>query len=115
VHGKPPDDAPGDPRQAVDRALVYFTNNARHMDYPTYRQQGLPITSAHIESTVKLINRRVKGTEKFWGRSTSEAVLQLRADYLGDSNPLATFWPRHHANQTGSSAYQRPDKRLQST
>jgi len=115
MHGKPPDDAPGDPRHAVDRALVYFTNNARHMDYPTYRQLGLPITSAHIESTVKLINRRVKGTEKFWGRTTSEAVLQLRADYLSDSNPLASFWRRHHANQTGSAAYQRPAKRLQST
>jgi hypothetical protein len=85
MHGKPPDDAPGDPRQAVDRALVYFTNNASHMDYPTYRQLGLPITSAHIESTVKLINRRVKGTEKFWGRTTSEAVL----------SPLDSFVRRH--------------------
>jgi hypothetical protein len=114
VHGKSPEDSPSDPRHHVDRALTYFTNNARHMDYPTYRQQGLPITSAHIESAVKQINRRVKGTEKFWGRATSEAVLQLRADYLSDSNPMPSFWHRYHANQTGSAAYPHASKRLQS-
>ncbi len=114
VHGKGPADMPSDPRHHVDRALTYFRNNASHMNYPAYRQQGLPITSAHIESTVKLINRRIKGTEKFWERDTSEAVLQMRADYLSDSNPMAGFWPRFHANQTGSNAYQHAGKQLQS-
>jgi hypothetical protein len=104
VHGKAGNDSPSDPRHHVDRALVYFTNNAPHMDYPAYRKEGLPITSAHIESTVKLINRRVKGTEKFWNQETSEGVLQLRADYLSDSNPMTNFWRRYHANQTGSGA-----------
>jgi hypothetical protein len=114
VHGKPPEDSPSDVRHHVDRALTYFQNNAVHMNYPAYRQQGLPITSAHIESTVKLINRRIKGTEKFWERETSEAVLQLRADYLSDSNPMADFWRRYHANQTGSNAYQNAGRELQS-
>jgi len=113
-HGQPPDDTPSDPRHHVDRALTYFTNNARHMDYPTYRQQGLPITSAHIESTVKLINRRIKGTEKFWAKPTAEGVLQLRADTLSDSQPLTGFWRRYHASQTGSTAYQRAATKLQS-
>jgi len=114
LHGKPPEDSPGDVRQHVDQALTYFWNNSDHLDYPTYRQQGLPITSAHIESTVKLINRRIKGTEKFWDRATSEGVLQLRADYLSDSNPLASFRHRYHANQTGSNAYPHAGKQLQS-
>jgi hypothetical protein len=114
VHGPPPEDSPGDPRHHVTRALTYFQNNADHMDYPAYRQQGLPVTSAHIESTVKLINRRIKGSEKFWQRETSEAVLQLRADYLSGSNPMASFWPRYHANQTGSNAYQHASDKLQS-
>lgn len=113
VHGKPPEDSPSDARHHVDRALTYFTNNASHMDYPTYRKQGLLLTSAHVESTVKLINRRIKGTEKFWGRQTSEAVLRLRADYLSHSNPMAAFWRRHHANQTGSGAYQHAGTKLQ--
>ncbi len=66
---------------------------------------GLPLTSSHIESTIKQINRRVKGTEKFWSQPTSEAVLQLRADYLSDSAPLDSFWLRHQARQTGVNAY----------
>lgn len=105
IHGASSDQTATDPRYHVDRALTYFRNNAHHMDYPRYRQQGLPITSAHMESTVKLINRRVKGSEKFWDRESSEAVLQLRADYLSSSNPLTGFWKRYNANQTGSNAY----------
>jgi len=75
------------------------------MNYPEYRRLGLPLTSSHIESTIKQINRRVKGSEKFWSKSTSEAVLQLRADYLSDSTPLASFWLRHQFRQTGVNAY----------
>jgi len=105
--GKPPDDAASsDPRQRLHRTLVYFTNNASHMNYPAYRKQGLPITSSHIESTVKLINRRIKGSEKFWLKPASECVLQLRADHLCDSKPLTSFWTRWHADQTGSNHYQ---------
>lgn len=107
VLGKPPKDAGStDPRQRIDRALVYFTNNAAHMHYPAYRKQGLPITSSHIESTVKLINRRIKGSEKFWLQPESECVLQLRADHLSDSKPLKPFWLRYQADQTGSNQYQ---------
>jgi len=107
VLGKPPQDATStDPRQRLHRALVYFTNNASHMNYPAYRKQGLPITSSHIESTVKLINRRIKGSEKFWLQSESECVLQLRADHLSDSKPLRSFWLRWQADQSGSNQYQ---------
>lgn len=105
--GKPPKDAASnDPRQRLNRALVYFTNNASHMNYPHYRKQGLPISSSHIESTVKLINRRIKGSEKFWLLQASECVLQLRADYLSDSQPIEPFWTQWQAEQTGSNHYQ---------
>ena len=105
--GKPPKDtSPSDPRYRLHRALTYFTNNAAHMNYPQYRRDGLPITSSHIESTVKLINRRIKGSEKFWLKAASECVLQLRADYLCDSKPLKSFWLRLQADQTGANHYQ---------
>jgi len=105
--GKPPSDAAStDPRQRLHRALVYFTNNASHMNYPAYRKAGLPLTSSHIESTVKLINRRIKGSEKFWLKPASECVLQLRADHLCESKPLTAFWTRWQADQTGSNHYQ---------
>lgn len=104
--GKPPAEAsPTDPRERVDRALTYYEHHRLRMNYPEYRRLGLPLTSSHIESTIKQINRRVKGTEKFWSQSTSEAVLQLRADYLSDSTPLASFWLRHQSCQTGVNAY----------
>ena len=87
--GKPPAEAsPTDPRERIDRALTYYEYHRLRRNYPEYRRLGLPLTSSHIESTIKQINRRVKGSEKFWLRSTSEAVLQLRADYLSDSAPL---------------------------
>jgi len=104
--GKPPPEAsPSDPRERVDRALTYYENHRWRMNYPEYRRLGLPLTSSHIESTIKQINRRVKGTEKFWAQPTSEVVLQLRADYLSDSTPLNAFWLRHQASQTGTNAY----------
>ena len=79
------------------------------MNYPEYRKQGLPLTSSHIESTVKLINRRIKGSEKFWLREASECVLQLRADYLSDSRPIKPFWSRWQTDHTGSNHYQIAD------
>jgi len=81
---------------------TYYCNNHSRMDY---RREGLPLTRSHIESTVKLINCRIKGSEKFWERSSGEAVLQLRADSLSDSRPLEGFWRRWQAQQTGSNRY----------
>lgn len=107
IYGKPEKGTPAtDPRCRIYRALTYLTNNAPHMAYHQYRKLGLPLTSAHIESTIKQINRRIKGTEKFWLQSNSECVLQLRADSISDSQPLERFWTRWQANQSGSNRYQ---------
>lgn len=105
--GPPPENADSsDPRYRVDRALTYYTNNRSRMNYPQYRRLGLPLTSSHIESTIKQVNQRVKGSEKFWCRQTGEAVLQLRADSLSDSRPLTSFWNRWQSQQTGANRYQ---------
>lgn len=104
--GRPPPEAsPTDPRERIQRALTYYEYHRPRMNYPEYRRLGLPLTSSHIESTIKQINRRVKGSEKFWSKLTSEGVLQLRADYLSDSDPMAAFWLRHQSRQTGVNAY----------
>jgi len=79
-----------DPRKTVAQTIVYLTNNQSKMDYPRYRREGLPITSAHMESLVKEINYRVKGTEKFWNDGpAAEAILQLRAAALCDDDRLS--------------------------
>ena len=104
--GRPPDDADSsDPRRRIARALTYYVNNQSRMDYPRYRCLGLPLTSSHMESTIKQINHRIKGSEKFWCRPSGDAVLQLRADSLSDSRPLAGFWDRWQADQTGTNRY----------
>lgn len=101
----PPDATESDPRQRVARAITYYENHGSKMNYPEYRRLGLPLTSSHIESTIKQIAARVKGSEKFWSRPSGEAVLQLRGDYLSDSHPLESFWLRHQARQTGTNTY----------
>lgn len=104
--GLPPEGASADdPRQRVERAITYYTNHQMRMNYPQYRRLGLPITSSLMESTIKQLSRRVKGTEKFWNRSTAEAILQLRADSLSDSQPLQAFWLRWQQQITGMNRY----------
>ena len=74
------------------------------MRYDEYRRQGLPITSCHIESTIKQINRRVKGSEKFWS-SGAEALLQLAADHLSETTPLTPFWQDRESQANGQRHY----------
>jgi hypothetical protein len=102
-----PTTADGDtsPRRIVRETLTYLQNQQSRMNYPAYRQQGLPITSAHMESTVKLINRRVKGSEKYWSESGAEDLLQLTADHLSTSQPLTQFWLTRPHQQTGTRHY----------
>jgi len=104
--GLPEKDEEESPRAKVADALRYLENQKSRMHYDAYRRMGLPITSSHIESTVKQINRRVKGTEKFWSEGGAEVLLQLAADYLSETNPLATFWRERPARATGQRHYQ---------
>lgn len=88
--GLPPKDAPDtDPREILRKTIQYLENNRERMDYPEYRRQGLPITTAWMESLVKEINWRVKGTEMFWNNPEgAEAILQVRAAALCDDGRL---------------------------
>lgn len=106
--GEPPPDASSeDPREVVRTSRVYYENHARRMDYPLYRRQGFPLTSSLMESTVKQVNRRVKGSEKYWSQNGGEAMLRLRADYLSDDNPMGDYWTRRFRRATGMRTYRR--------
>ncbi len=100
-------DKEGSPRRVVAEALTYLSNHKDKMHYDEYRKQGLPLMSSYIESTVKQINYRVKGTEKFWTEQGAEAILQLRADYLSDDEPMEDFWQRRQEAATGQRRYRR--------
>ena len=91
-------------RAVVARTVTYLTNNESRMNYPEYRKAGLPVSSAMIESLIKEINYRVKGTEKFWNRPDgAEAILQVRAAVLDDNDRL-THWI---LNRPGSPHHRR--------
>jgi hypothetical protein len=80
-----PKDEPDHPWCVLDRERGYLENNQARMDYPRYRRAGLPITSSPVESWVKQLNQRAKGSEKFWNNNPNpEAVLNLRAAWLND-------------------------------
>lgn len=90
-------DAQGHPRRVVARVVEYVRTNAPRMDYPRYRREGLPSSSALVESLIKQFNQRVKGTEKFWTDPRAEAVLQVRAAYLSDDDRRTAIYGRRAA------------------
>ena len=87
--GFPEKNETGTPRVQLASTLTYLTNQQGRMQYHEYRRQGLPITSSHIESTIKQINRRIKGTEKFWDQG---------------ADPCSTSWPTISPKPTSSAA-----------
>jgi hypothetical protein len=91
--GHPPKDcSEDDPRKILWGVLDYVEKNKDKLDYPRYRRDGLPVSSAPVESLIKRVNRRVKGTEKFWTRAGLEAVLQVRAAYLSEDGRGEAHW-----------------------
>lgn len=108
--GLPPEDAADDdPREKLRQIIGYLQNNAQRMKYAIYRQQGLPITTAWMESLVKEMNYRVKGTEMFWNNPQgAEAILQIRAAALSEDDRLASFL----ATRPGSPHVRRSDPAL---
>lgn len=103
--GEPAGDSPTAPSAIVASSLGYLQNQRSRMNYPEYRKAGLPITSSYVESTVKQIARRVKGTEKFWSQG-AESMLTLAADHLGDTPRLDNFWHTRHHSLTGTRSRQ---------
>lgn len=100
--GLPPESvAKDDPREELRRVIGYLENNRARMLYDQYRCQGLPITTAWMESLVKEINYRVKGTEMFWNSPHgAEAILQIRAAALSDDDRLVRFLTRRPGQPT---------------
>lgn len=106
--GEPPPDARSDdPREIVRTSRVYYENHADRMDYPHYRREGYPLTSSLMESTVKQVSRRVKGTEKYWSSTGSEVMLRLRGEYLSDDHPMQSYWKYRSRRAPGTRAYRR--------
>jgi len=102
--GVPEKKETGTPRSQVASSLNYLSNQRERMKYNEYRQKGLPLTSSPIESTIKQINRRIKGTEKFWSDG-ADPMLHLMADRLSQTNVVANFWARRLDRLIQSASY----------
>jgi len=106
--GTPPKESvESDPRRLVFEAWRYLRNNVERMCYDEYRRQGLPIMTSAVESAIKMINRRVKGSEKFWSEPGAEAILQLRADYLSETGVMDQFWSTRETQAGHARPYRR--------
>jgi Uncharacterised protein family (UPF0236) len=68
-------------REALQELMTYLENNQQHMDYPRYRQLGLPIGSGQVEAQCKtLVGARCKQAGmRNWTYQGAEAILRLRA------------------------------------
>jgi len=94
-HGKPPKRAAdGDPRKILANNVNYFQTNRDGMDYPTFRKNGWPIGSGHIEATIKVLGKRVKGTEKHWSVKGAEETLQVMTLINSNDGRWGDFWLR---------------------
>ena len=109
--GEPPKGCEdNDPRKVLAETITYIRNNLSRMDYPRYRREGLPITSAHMESLVKEIGYRVKGTEKFWNDGPSaESILQIRAAALCDDDRFENHLRNRPGNPFHPNVKQKPE------
>ena len=100
--GHPPKDAAeDDPREQLRRVIGYLENNRSRMKYDEYRKTGLPTTSAWMESAVKEMNYRIKGTEMFWNNPAgAESILQIRSAALSDDDRLVRLMTHRPGKST---------------
>lgn len=78
-------------REAVHKALTYFSNNEKRMDYARFRDEGLLIGSGTIESACKqIVSLRLKRAGARWTEAGAVKTAKARAAWLsGDWDTLA--------------------------
>ncbi len=65
------------------RERGYFNTNAPRMQYPSFRQQRLPIGSGAVEASAKhLVQQRMKRAGSRWSDLGARAILDLRCHLL---------------------------------
>jgi hypothetical protein len=102
----PPRQSDGDahPRRVLAENTGYFARRAHQMDYAAYRARGWPIGSGVVESGVKQIGKRVKGTEQFWNTGGIEPILALRAAWLSEDDRWNLYWRNRTAYPHAAAA-----------
>jgi hypothetical protein len=76
-------------REREDLA-AYFENHQRRMQYLEFREEGFPIGSGVIESSVKQFKHRLTGPGMRWNADNANRMLVIRAAVLG--NDFHDLW-----------------------
>ncbi len=70
----------------IKKQRNYFYFNRERIKYREFEENGYTISSAIIESGIKMIvNKRIKGTEKHWRKHRANNILKLKIDELNDN------------------------------
>ncbi len=74
----------------LQRERHYFRTNASRMDYPTYRNQKLPLGSGAVESAARhLVQLRMKRAGARWSDRGAQAVLNVRCRLISNRSLVA--------------------------
>ena len=76
--------------QPLDKAALaehshYFHHHQRRMQYQEFRENGFPIGSGSVESSVKQFKARLAGPGMRWNRHSAQRMLLIRAAVLDHS------------------------------
>ena len=75
-----------DAREAVAQLTTYLSNHLDRMDYPSYRAQGLRVTSGIVESAnFHVTGARLKLQGMRWSEQGAREMAYLRADLFNGS------------------------------
>jgi len=69
---------------ALNKLRCYLRKHADHLDYPTYLENGYPISSGPMESFCKQLGQRLKGPGMRWNRANVTPIATLVSLWAND-------------------------------
>jgi len=67
-------------QKLLDKTITYFTNHQHKMDYKTYLEQGLPVSTALVESSCgHLVKDRMERSGMRWSLTGAQNMMDIRA------------------------------------
>lgn len=70
-------------KRDASQFAIYFERHKRRMKYLEFREEGLPIGSGTVESSVKQFKQRLCGTGMRWHRDNAKRMIVVRSAILG--------------------------------
>jgi len=67
-------------QELLDKTITYFTNHQHKMDYKTYLEKGLPVSTALVESSCgHLVKDRMERSGMRWSLQGAQNMMDIRA------------------------------------